>query len=102
MNGPDADGLILTEVAVLDLTQDGIQFIELQLLQVQGTEKRGGKGAELLGRFGQPVQHGVGGDLEDAGRGADTQALRQTGQDPHDAFDLGVFAVEDRAVVSKK
>ena len=54
------DGFILTAVAGLDLTQDGIQFLELQLLQVQVAEKIGGKGMELLGRFGQPVQHGVG------------------------------------------
>jgi hypothetical protein len=39
------DGLILTEIAVLDRTQDGVQLVELELLQVQITENIGRKSA---------------------------------------------------------
>jgi hypothetical protein len=67
-----SDGLVLTEVAVLDCTQDGVQFIELQLLQVKITQKIRGKGAQLLGRFAQPLQHRGGSNLEDARRGTNT------------------------------
>src|SRR5881397_513818 len=31
------DGLILTEIAVLELAQDGVQLVELQLLEVEIT-----------------------------------------------------------------
>ena len=70
------DGLVVTDLAGFELSQHRIQLIELQLLQVEITEKIGGKGAELLGRFDQPVQHRVGVDLKDPRRGTDTQALQ--------------------------
>src|SRR5262249_61421211 len=44
----------------------------------------------------------MGGDLEDPSRGADTQALGQTGQDAHNEVDCGLFTVEDRAVGLQK
>ena len=73
-----------------------------QLLKMEITEERGGKGAQLLGRCDQPVQHRVGSDLEDRSRGADTQALSQAGQDAHDEFDRGLFAIEDGAIRCQK
>ena len=60
----------------LSVSQHRVQLVELQLLQVEITEEIRGKGAQLLGRFDQPVQHRIGVDLEDPRRGADTQALR--------------------------
>ena len=48
------------------------------------------------------MPHRIGVDLEDPSRSTDTQALSQAGHDPHDAFDLGVFAVEDGAVGLQK
>ena len=86
----------------LTLPQHGIQLVELQLLQVHITEKIGGKGAELLGGFDQPVQHGVGVDLEDPSRGTDAQAFGQACQDAHDELDRGLFAMEDRAMRLQK
>jgi hypothetical protein len=53
----------------------------------------------LLGRFHQPVQHGVGIDFKDPSRSADTQALSQAGKDAHDEVYLGLFAVKNRAVM---
>jgi hypothetical protein len=44
----------------------------------------------------------MGGDLEDSSRGTNAQSFSQTGQDAHDEFDLGVFAVEARAVGLQK
>src|SRR5262249_4730985 len=60
------------------------------------------KGAQLLGGFDQPVQHGIGIDLEDAGGGADTSPLSQAGHNPYDQLDWGLFAVEDRAMRLQK
>ena len=74
----------------------------MQLFEVQLTQEIRRKGAELLGGLDQPVQHGVGVNLEDPGRRADPQALSQTGQDVYDAFHFGVFAVEERAVMFGK
>src|SRR5262249_35655380 len=65
-------------------------------------EKIRGKGAELLRRLDQPLKNGSGSDLKDPRRGADTQTLSQTGQDPHDEFDCRLFAVEDRAMRLQK
>ena len=57
----------------LQVSQHRVQLIELQLLQVEITQEIGGKGAQLLGRFDQPLQHRVGINLEDPSGGADTQ-----------------------------
>jgi len=65
------DGFIIADFTGLERSQHRVHLIELQLLQVEITEKIGGKGAQLLGRFDQPVQHRGGGDLEAPGRGAD-------------------------------
>jgi hypothetical protein len=67
--------LVVADRAGLEVAQHGVQFVELQLLHVQGAEERGRKGAQLLGGFDQPVQHGVGVDLEDPRRGADTETF---------------------------
>src|ERR1043166_1469369 len=40
-------------------------LIELQLLEMQVTEKIGRKGRKLLRRFDEPVQHRIGIDLKD-------------------------------------
>ena len=42
------------------------------------------------------------GDLEDPRRGADTETFGQAGQDPHDALDCRLFAVEERAMRLQK
>ena len=94
--------LVVADLAGFEVAQYGVQLVELQLLQVKITEKIRGKGPQLLGRFNQPLQHGVGVDFEDPSRGTDAQALSQAGQDVHDEVDLGVFAVEEGAMVLRK
>ena len=59
------------------------------------TQEIRGKGAQLLGRFDQPVQHRVGINLEDPRGGADTQTFGQAGQHAHDQLHRRLFAMED-------
>ena len=66
------------------------------------TPLRCAKSWQLLGRFDQPVQHGVGVDLEDPRRGADTETFGQAREGPHDEFDGRLFAVENRPVGLQK
>jgi hypothetical protein len=75
---------------------------QLQLLRVEITEEMDGKGAQLLGHFDQPVQHGIRVDLEDPRRSADTEPFSQAGQDAYDALDRRLFAMEDRAMGLQK
>jgi hypothetical protein len=74
----------------------------LQLLQVEVAEEIRGKGAQLLGPFDQPLQHGVRRDLEDPRRGADTETFRQASHNPHDELDCRLFVVENRPVGLQK
>ena len=93
-----SDGLVLTEVAVLDCTQDGVQCIELQLLQVKITQKIRGKGAQLLGRFDQSAQHGVRINLKDARHGTNAEAFGQSRESPHQLVGIDLLAVKRGAV----
>ena len=96
------DGFRVADLAGFARSQHGVQLIELELLQVESTQEIRGKGAELLGRFAQPLQHRGGSNLEDASRGTDPQSFSQTGHNPHDALHCGLFAVEKRAVGLEK
>ena len=96
------DGLVVADLAGFEVAQHRVQLVELQLLQVEIAEEIRGKGAQLLGRFDQPLQHRVGVDLEDPRRGADTQPFGQAGQDPHDQLHRRLFAMEDRAMGLQK
>src|SRR5215813_13607184 len=53
------------DLACLEVAQHRVQFIKLQLLDVQVTEKISRKGRKLLRRFDEPVQHRIGIDLKD-------------------------------------
>src|SRR5262249_43986020 len=86
----------------LDGTEDGIQLIELQLLDVDLAEEIRGEGLELLSRFHQPVQDGIGGDLKDPRGGAKAKALSQACQDADDQFHLHLLAMKNRAVVLRE
>src|SRR5215471_17998718 len=66
------DGFLVADLAGFEVSQHRVQFIELELLQVEITQEIRGKGAELLGRFAQPLQHRGGSNLEDSSRGTDT------------------------------
>ena len=56
----------------------------------------------MLGRFHRPGQHGIWDDFEAPRRGADTQTLGKTGQDPHDQLDLRLFTVQEHATGLQK
>jgi hypothetical protein len=90
--------LIVGDLTGFELSQHCVQLVELQLLQVQITQKISGKGAQLLSCFGQPVQHRVGVDFEDPSHGTNAPALSQAGQDAYNQLDCRLFAVEDHAV----
>jgi hypothetical protein len=66
----------------------------LQLLEVQITEKIGGKGPQMLGRLDQPVQHRIGANLEDPRGRPNAESLRQADQHPHDQVYLGLLAMK--------
>jgi hypothetical protein len=66
------DGVLFSDLTILDAAQHGIQLVELQLTHVYITEKIASKGLELLGRFHQPLQDSVGVHLEHPGSGANT------------------------------
>ena len=78
------DGLGLTDLAVLDRTEQGKQLIELHLPDPHVVQDMSGKGLELLRGFDQPLQHGIRVDLEHPRRAPDAQAFGQAGDHPHD------------------
>jgi hypothetical protein len=69
------EGFVCAALAMFDVTQHGIQLVELSLAPVPIAEQRGGTGLELLGSFPQPPQHGVRGHCEHTGGGPPAQAL---------------------------
>ena len=60
------------------------------------------KRLELVRRFHQPLQHRIGVDLEDAGRGANASAFGQTGQHADNQLHRQAFAVKERPVRLQK
>jgi hypothetical protein len=78
------DGVLFTDLTILDTTQHGIQLVELQLMYMYVTKKVGGKGPKLLCCFHQPVQDGVCIDLKDPCGGPHAHPLRQARQDADD------------------
>jgi hypothetical protein len=78
------DGFSFTDLTFSHRTEDGVEFIELDLIDVHLVQKVGGKGFELLGGLHQPTQDRIGIELEDPGRAPDTQTFGQTRDDAHD------------------
>ena len=66
------DGFVVADCTRFAVAQHRVHLVELQLLQVEGTEEIRGKSPQLFRRFAQPVQDGVGSDLEHPRRGANT------------------------------
>ncbi len=77
----------MAEFAILHSPQHRIQLVELHLTYVDLTQEGARKGPQLLRRFHQPVQHGIGGNLEDASGGANAQAFGQARQHVDDELD---------------
>src|SRR5688572_11838330 len=92
------NGLCFTHLAVPYGTQDSVELVELDLVEMQIVQKISGKSLELLGGFHQPVEHGISVDLEDPGRASNAEPFSQAGDDMHDELRRRAFAMEDRAV----
>ena len=92
-------GLLVADLTGFTRSQHRVQLVELQLFQVQRAEEIRREGAQVLGRFDSPLQHGGGGDLKDPRRGADTQALGQAGQDMDNQLHRHLFAMKDGAMM---
>src|SRR5262249_30822266 len=94
--------LVLADLTGSEVPQHRVQLIELQLLQVEITQERGGKGAQLLRRFDQPVQHRIGIDLKNPRGGTDAQPLGQACQHAHNELHRHRFAMKDGAMMLGK
>ena len=92
------NGLVFTHLAVPHRTEGGVEFIELDLIEMQIVQNISGKGMEVLSCLYQPAQDGVGIDLKDTCRASNAQALGQTGDDMHNEFGRGPLAVENRSL----
>src|SRR5215813_12439878 len=57
-----------------------------------------GEGSEMVGGCDQPLQHGIGVDLEHPGHGADAQTFGQRSHGAHQFVDGDVLAVQRRAM----
>src|SRR6266446_3344247 len=55
-----------------------------------------GEGPQLLRRFDQPLQHGIGVDFEHPRRAPDAQAFGQARDDAYDELDRHALAMEER------
>src|SRR5262249_20919306 len=98
----EPERLFFTDLALSDATQYGIQLIELELCDVHVTQEIACKSLELLSSLHQPLQHGVGIDLEDPCGGTDTQSFSQTAQDTHDQLRRQMLAMNNRSTSLKK
>src|SRR5215471_16567438 len=97
--GEALDRSLLAHRALLERTEHGIEFIELHLREVQVEQEVLCKGAQLLRRLHQPVQHGVGIDLEHPRGAADAQALCEATDDMHDEVDRDALTMAQGAVM---
>jgi hypothetical protein len=91
------DGFVLADCAFLECPEHDVQFVELDLRDVEVVEKVARKGPQLVGCFNEPVQHGVRVNLKHPRRASDAQALGQTGDHPHDQLWCHTLAVKERA-----
>src|SRR5262245_18151805 len=69
---------------------------------MQVTEEIRREGPQVLGRFHQPVQHGIGVDLEHPGRGTNAQAFSQAGYHADDQLHWHPSAMHERAMRLQK
>jgi len=96
------DRLVFAHLPVLHGAEHGIQLIELYLLDVHLTQEVACKGLKLLGRFHQPVEHGIRVHLEDPRGGANAEPLRQAGQHADDQLHGDLLSMKDRAMMLGK
>ena len=93
------DRLGRADLPGLDRAEQGAQLIKLPLPHPHVVEDVSRKRLKLLGRFDQPLQHGIGGDLEHPRGAADAQALSEAADHVHDAVDRDALAMEQGTVM---
>ena len=91
------NGFGFSHLAVPHGAEDGVEFVELHLIQAYIVEEINGKGLELLGRFHQPVEDRVRVDLEDPRRPSNAESLGQAADDVHNELRRGPLTMENRA-----
>src|SRR5215467_2158983 len=69
-----------THGSVSHRTENGIKFVELDLIEMQLAQKGGRKALELLDGFHQPLQNSIGIEFKAPGGATDAQAIRQARQ----------------------
>ena len=88
----------LADLPGLDGTQQGVEFVQLDLGDAHVVQKMLREGLEMVGGLDQPRQHRVGIDLEHAGHGTDAQPFRQRAHRPHQQVGGDALAIQRRAV----
>jgi hypothetical protein len=96
------DGVVFAELSVFDVTEHGIQLVQLSLAHVHVAENVARQRPELLCRFHQPVKDCVRVHLKHAGGGTNASALGQTCQRAYDQRHRYSFAMQERAVRFQK
>ena len=88
----------VTHVTLSHRTEHGVEFVELDLLDVQLVQKVGGKGGQRLRSRHQPPQHRRGSDLAAPCRAPEAQAFGETRDDAHDEFHRRALPMQEGAV----
>jgi hypothetical protein len=96
------EGLSLTDLTLLDRTEQRIEFVQLHLGDTDVVQEVLGEGFEMVGGLDQPVQHGVGIDLEHPSHGTDAQPFRQCPHGPNKHVGRYPLPMQRRAMRLKK
>jgi hypothetical protein len=92
------DGLDFTNVARLDRTEQGKEFVQLHLGDSHIVEEVLREGRRLVCRLDQPLQHRVRVDLKYPGHGSNAQAFSQSGHDAHEQLSRHAHAMHRRTL----
>jgi len=89
--------LIFAAGARFEGTEHGIEFVSLHLAALQIVQEIVRKGLQLVSGLDQPLQDGIGIDLEHPRRAPDAQAFGQARDDPYNEVRRGPLPVKDGA-----
>ena len=81
--------------ALPDVTEQGIEFIELHLGDLHVKQDIVGKALELGSSLNQPGQDGSGFDLEEPGNGTDAKPFRESANGPDQHLRADVRAMKE-------
>ncbi len=76
----------LAALTCCDRTEQGKEFIKLDLGDAHVVEEMPAEGCRMVGHLPQPGPYGMGGDLEHPRHGTDAQAFRESAHGPHEPF----------------